>query len=135
MGPEFDALGVGAFTVPEHAALYALVASCGGTAVGGPGGRQWVETLLAAASDDLRPLLTRLAVDPVKVETNVEERYGMAVLAKLQEVTVGRQLDALKATMQRLNPVDQVADYNRMFAELVALEQQRRVLRERAAGA
>lgn len=135
LGPEFDVLGAGAFTVPEHAALFALVASCGGTAAGGPGGRQWVETLLAAASEDLRPLLTRLAVDPVKVETNVEERYGMAVLAKLQEVTVGRQLDALKATMQRLNPVDQVADYNRMFAELVALEQQRRVLRERAAGA
>ncbi|GAB1817062.1 DNA primase [Herbidospora sp. RD11066] len=135
LGPEFDVLGAGAFTVPEHVALFELVASCGGTAAGGPGGRQWVETLLAAASEELRPLLTRLAVDPVKVETNVEERYGMAVLAKLQEVTVGRRLDALKATMQRLNPVDQVGDYNRMFAELVALEQQRRVLRERAAGA
>nr|WP_062340062.1 DNA primase [Herbidospora sakaeratensis] len=135
LGPEFDTLGAEAFTRPEHAALFTLIASCGGTAAGGPGGREWVEILLAAVSDDLRQLLTRLAVDPVKVETSSEERYGTAVLAKLQEVTVGRQLDALKARMQRLNPIDEQGDYNRMFAELVALEQQRRVLRERAAGA
>ncbi|WP_062442543.1 DNA primase [Herbidospora daliensis] len=135
LGPEFDALGPAAFGVADHAALFQLIASCGGTAAGGPGGREWVEILLAAVSDDLRQLLTRLAVDPVKVETNGEERYGTAVLAKLQEVTVGRQLDALKARMQRLNPIDEQGDYNRMFAELVALEQQRRVLRERAAGA
>ncbi|TKK88996.1 DNA primase [Herbidospora galbida] len=135
LGPEFDALGPGAFGVADHAALFQLIASCGGTAAGGPGGREWVEILLAAVSDDLRQLLTRLAVDPVKVETSSEERYGTAVLAKLQEVTVGRQLDALKARMQRLNPIDEQGDYNRMFAELVALEQQRRVLRERAAGA
>ncbi|GAA0401492.1 DNA primase [Acrocarpospora corrugata] len=135
LGPEFDTLGADAFTQPEHVALYELITAAGGTAAGGPGGREWVERLLNGASDELRPLLTRFAVEPVRAEVSAEERYGAGVLTKLQEITVGRALDRLKSRMQRLNPVEEQQEYNRMFAELVALEQQRRVLRERAAGA
>ncbi|GAA0979584.1 DNA primase [Acrocarpospora macrocephala] len=135
LGPEFDALGADAFTQPEHSALYQLIQETGGTAAGGSGGREWVERLLNGAGDDLRPLVTRFAVEPVRAEVNTEERYGAGVLTKLQEITVGRALDRLKSRMQRLNPIDEQQEYNRMFAELVALEQQRRVLRERAAGA
>jgi DNA primase len=40
-------------------------------------------------------------------------------------------LDQLKAKLLRLNPVEQVEEYNRMFGDLVALEQRRRMLRER----
>jgi DNA primase len=36
----------------------------------------------------------------------------------------------LKGRLQRLNPVEEVEHYNRMFGELVALEQHRRGLRE-----
>ena len=36
--------------------------------------------------------------------------------------------------LQRTNPVEQATEYNRMFGELVALEQHRRELRERATG-
>ncbi|MEO3858593.1 DNA primase [Acrocarpospora sp. B8E8] len=135
LGPEFDALGADAFTQPEHSALYQLLQETGGTAAGGSGGREWVERLLNGAGEDLRPLVTRFAVEPVRAEVNTEERYGAGVLTKLQEITVGRALDRLKSRMQRLNPIDEQQEYNRMFAELVALEQQRRVLRERAAGA
>ncbi len=66
---------------------------------------------------------------------SVEERYGAAVLAKIQEIAVGRAINQVKSRLQRLNPVEEQQDYNRLFGELVALEQQRRVLRERAAGA
>ena len=41
----------------------------------------------------------------------------------------------LKSKLQRTNPVDEAAEYNRMFGELVALESHRRTLRERAIGA
>jgi DNA primase len=34
-----------------------------------------------------------------------------------------------------MNPVDEQAEYNRMFGDLIALEQQRKPLLERAAGA
>jgi len=36
--------------------------------------------------------------------------------------------------LQRTNPVDETAEYNKMFGELVALEQHRRNLRELAMG-
>ncbi|MEV1204019.1 DNA primase, partial [Microbispora rosea] len=65
----------------------------------------------------------------------IEERYGAAVLAKIQEVAVGRAVAQVKSRLQRLNPVEEQQEYNRLFGELVALEQQRRVLRERASGA
>ncbi|GAA3813845.1 DNA primase [Sphaerisporangium flaviroseum] len=136
MGPEFDALGSQAFTVPEHVALYELILAAGGTVTGGPGGRGWVDMLLQATDDEgLKALATRFAVEPVRADLEGEERYGAAVLARLAEIAVTRALTQIKAKMERLNPVEQQQDYNRLFGELVALEQQRRVLRERAVGA
>ncbi len=136
MGPEFDALGPQAFTLPEHVAMYELLMTAGGTVAGGPGGREWVDLLLRSTEDeDLRAQATRFAVEPVRSDLEGEERYGIAVLARLAEIAVTRALVQIKAKMERLNPVEQQQDYNRLFGELVALEQQRRVLRERAVGA
>ncbi|WP_055483346.1 DNA primase [Sphaerimonospora mesophila] len=145
LGPEFDALGPDTFTVPEHIALHGLITAAGGTVAGGPGGREWVDHLLAHASSagaspegteiDLQALVTRFAVEALRADVSVEERYGAAVLAKIQEIAVGRAINQVKSRLQRLNPVEEQQDYNRLFGELVALEQQRRVLRERAAGA
>ncbi|XVQ88507.1 DNA primase [Microbispora siamensis] len=143
LGPEFDALGAATFTLPEHVALYEVIVAAGGTVAGGPGGREWVDRLLEQADAgtqdgtgvDLRSLVTRFAVEAVRADVNVEERYGAAVLAKIQEVAVGRAVAQVKSRLQRLNPVEEQQEYNRLFGELVALEQQRRVLRERASGA
>ncbi len=135
LGPEFDALGPQAFTLPEHVALYEAVVAAGGTASGGPGGRDWVDRLLDGAQDDLRPLVTRFAVEELRADVSDEQRYGTAVLSRLQEAAVARAITQVKSRLQRLNPVEEQQEYNRMFGELVALEQQRRVLRERAAGA
>ncbi|MEU7910913.1 DNA primase [Microbispora bryophytorum] len=143
LGPEFDALGAATFTLPEHVALYEVIVAAGGTAAGGPGGREWVDRLLEQADAaapgetgvDLRSLVTRFAVEAVRADNDVEERYGAAVLAKIQEVAVGRAVAQVKSRLQRLNPVEEQQEYNRLFGELVALEQQRRVLRERASGA
>ena len=45
-----------------------------------------------------------------------------------------RRIAGLKSKLQRTNPVEHAAEYNRMFGELVALEQHRRTLREKAIG-
>nr|PZN43298.1 MAG: DNA primase [Actinomycetota bacterium] len=136
LGPEFDALGPDTFTVPEYRAAYEHIAAAGGTAAAGPGGQPWVDRLLAATADErLRALVTRLAVEPIAVAPEVEERYASATLARLGEMAVTRVLVQVKARMERLNPMEQREEYNRLFGELVALEQQRRVLRERATGA
>ena len=45
-----------------------------------------------------------------------------------------RRIADVKARLQRTNPVEHALDYNRMFGELVVLEQHRRKLREGAVG-
>ncbi|WP_030903866.1 DNA primase [Streptosporangium amethystogenes] len=133
LGPEFDVMGKEAFTLPEHLALYKLIADAGGTAAAGAGGREWVDRLLNGVSDSLRGLLTRFAVEEIRADLTSEERYAAGLLVALELITVTRVLDQLKSRMERTNPVEEPEEYKRLYAELVALEQQRRVLRERAA--
>jgi DNA primase len=45
-----------------------------------------------------------------------------------------RRIEQLKSRLQRTNPVDEQAAYNRMFGQLMALEQRCRELRERIIG-
>lgn len=135
LGPRFEAIGPEAFTLPEHAALHKLIVDAGGTAAAGAGGRPWVDLLLGGVPDEtLRGLVTRFAVEAIRADLADEERYASAMLAALELISVTRAIERLKSRMQRTNPVEEQQDYNRLFAELVALEQQRRGLRERAAG-
>ncbi|WP_113704071.1 DNA primase [Nonomuraea lactucae] len=135
LGPRFDALDPQAFTGPDHVTLQKVIASAGGTAAAGHGGREWVDRLLEHASDEAaRVLVTRFAVEAIQADSHAEERYGAAMLAAIEAIAVDRAIAQVKSRIQRLNPVDEQQDYNRLFGELVALEQQRRVLRERATG-
>ncbi|MGW4424076.1 DNA primase [Streptosporangium sp. NPDC004631] len=134
LGPGFEAIGPEAFTLPEHIALHKLILDTGGMAAAGPGGREWVDRLLGEVPDTLRAVVTRFAVEELRADLANEERYASAMLAALELISVTRAIEELKSRMQRTNPVEEQQDYNRLFAELVALEQQRRVLRERAAG-
>jgi DNA primase len=134
-GPEFDALGAAAFTVPVHVAVFELIERAGGV-VGAGRPRDWVAQLLEAAPDDgARSFLTELAVEFLQVAVNPDEKYADVVLARVGELAVGREILAVKARLQRMNPVEEQAAYNRMFGDLVALEQRRKSLLDRATGA
>jgi DNA primase len=134
-GPEFDALGAAAFTVPVHASVFGLIARCGGVVSAGRP-RDWVAGLLEGAPDDgARAFLTELAVEPLQVAVDPDEKYADVVLARVGELAVGREILAVKARLQRMNPVEEQAAYNRMFGDLVALEQRRKWLLDRATGA
>jgi len=137
-GPEFDAIDLAAFTAPRHAVVADLVASCGGT--GGAGNAQeWTALLREKAPDDrTRAFVTQLAVEPLRVpraDGEPDARYVGAVLARVEELAVSRSIATVKSRLQRLNPVDGQAAYNRTFGDLVALEQRRKALMEKAAGA
>ncbi|GHH63763.1 DNA primase [Streptosporangium violaceochromogenes] len=135
LGPRFEAIEPEAFTLPEHSALHKLILDAGGTAAAGAGGRPWVDLLLGGVPDEsLRGLVTRFAVEALRADLADEERYASAMLAALELISVTRAIERLKSRMQRTNPVEEQQDYNRLFAELVALEQRRRGLRERATG-
>ena len=133
-GPEFDALGAAAFTVPVHGAVAGLVAGCGGVVSAGRA-RDWVAALIEAAPDDrARAFVTELAVERLQVASEPDEKYADMVLATVGELAARREIAAIKAKLQRTNPEDDQPVYNKMFGDLVALEQRRKWLLGRATG-
>jgi DNA primase len=135
-GPGFDALPATVFTVPAHSAVCELIGASGGVA-GAGSAREWAERLLAAAANDsARAFVTRLAVEPIEVPGRTGEpdaTFAEKVLAQVEELAVNREIVSLKSRLQRLNPVNEPG-YNRIFGDLVALEQRHKVLLERATG-
>ena len=133
-GPEFDALSAAAFTVPVHGAVAGLIAGCGGVVSAGRA-RDWVAALLEAAPDDrARAFVTELAVERLQVAGEPDEKYADMVLATVGELAARREIAGIKAKLQRTNPEDDQPTYNKMFGDLVALEQRRKWLLGRATG-
>ncbi|HYO39892.1 MAG TPA: toprim domain-containing protein, partial [Nocardioidaceae bacterium] len=123
----------GDFLHPTYRAVWDRVTACGGPS-GAPGGEVWVAKLRDSVSDPaVASALSALAVEPLMV-TEPTPAYVAAHVFRLQEVTALRAIADLKSRLQRTSPVEQATDYNRMFGELVALEQHRRTLREKAIG-
>jgi DNA primase len=118
------------FTHPAYRAVWAAVSAAGGA---GSADAQWAARLQAATSDErLQGLLTALAVESVHTSRDPDAAYAAQHVHRLRELTAMRRISDLKSRLQRTNPVDDAVEYNKMFGELVALEQHRRDLRERA---
>jgi DNA primase len=133
-GPVFDALGEECFTSPAYAAVRAAVAKSGGAARAA-GGAEWVAKVQQASETDaVRDLVTELAVEPMQSVEDDDPRYAKALLVRLEEMALTRRIQELKSRLQRLNPIEQAEDYNRMFGELIVLERQKKGLREQAFG-
>ncbi|MGH3321270.1 MAG: DNA primase [Streptosporangiaceae bacterium] len=134
-GPDFDGLDPSVFTRPEHAAAQQAVTAAGGAAAGVAGGA-WVASVLDHAGDEaVRALVTELAVEPPRSVGEIDDTYVRAVLSRVEELAATRAIAETKSRLRRLSPVERPQEYNRLFGDLVALEQQRRALRERAIGA
>jgi len=135
LGPEFDALGAEAYSAPAHRSVRELIAGCGGVATAGPV-REWADRLLRAAPNELaRTFLTKLAVEPVeRADGEPDIAYAVKLIEDLEKLAVSRKIAVVKSRLQRMNPVTEPAEYNRMFGDLVALEQRRRVLLDRTDG-
>ena len=135
-GPEFDALGADAFTAPVHQSVFTLIAACGGTTSGGGSPRQWTARLREEAPNErAQAFVTALAVEPLQSTREPDAKYADVLLAKVGELAVSREITSVKARLQRMNPVEEQAGYNRMFGDLVGLEKRRKALLDRAAGA
>ena len=119
---------------PTYRAVWDLVAAAGGPPAGAqdPG---WAARLRDGATDPaVTSAVSALGVESLKTAKEPDAPYVAAHVNRLQELTVMRRIADLKSKLQRTNPVDHPVDYNRMFGELVALEQRRRTLRERSVG-
>jgi DNA primase len=110
-----------------------MIADLGGTAAAT--GPEWAGRLReAAANDEVRDLVTGLAVEPLQSSGDPDDRYAVAMLSRMQEVQVTREIAKLQSKLGRLNPVSHGEEHRRLFGDLMALEQQRHALRERGIG-
>jgi DNA primase len=79
-------------------------------------------------------LISELGVETIKAEDEQLPRYIAGVLARLQEVWMGRQIAEVKSKLQRMSPIEQGDEYHALFGDLVAMEAYRRSLLEQASG-
>ncbi|WP_328358054.1 DNA primase [Mycobacterium sp. NBC_00419] len=134
-GPVFDTLTAESFTHPGYTAVRVAIEAAGGTSSGISGG-QWIDAVREqSGSPAAQGLITELGVEAIRVEDEEKlPRYIGGVLARLQEVWVGRQVAEVKSKLQRMSPVEQGDEYHALFGDLVALESYRRSLLEQASG-
>ena len=133
-GPVFDSLAAESFTHPGYAAVRAAIESAGGTASGATGA-QWIEVVGQQVSTPMVVnLISELSVEAINADDEQLPRYIGGVLARLQEVWIGRQIAEVKSKLQRMSPVEQGDEYHALFGDLVAMEAYRRSLLEQASG-
>jgi DNA primase len=134
-GPVFDALTVESFTHPGYAAVRAAIAAAGGVGTG-VAGAEWIEAVRGyTGSPAAAGLVNELGVEAIRVDDEDRlPRYIGGVLARLQEVWVGRQIAEVKSKLQRMSPIEQGDEYHALFGDLVAMEAYRRSLLQQASG-
>lgn len=114
------------FTHPAYRAVFESA-----LAVAADSGGSWVDEVRAAAPDEpIAQLIAALGVEQVLREPTAG--YAAEYAARLQLLTVMREIAELKSRLQRTNPIEDTARYNQMFAALLELESRRRDLHETA---
>ena len=115
-----------AFTYGPYAALRARIDESPDQAI--------TDLLDRTEDEELRSLITELTVEPIRTDGEVSERYIQSIFARLREVALSREIAEIKSTLQRLNPVENEAEYTETFTRLVGLEAARRIQKELAIG-
>ncbi|MGH1562531.1 DNA primase [Mumia sp. DW29H23] len=132
VAPYADQLQADDFTHPYATAIWAAATSEG---LPSKPDEAWATQVRDRLDDpQVQRTLAQLSVDPLRVIGVPDAGYVLALVARVQELTVLRRIAAVKSKLQRTDPLEAATDYNQMFGDLVALEQQRRQLREKAIG-
>ena len=134
-GNYFDGINPDAFTHDAYHQVREAITAAGGCARAGADNPAKESNFLAAVAGEMRDyagrnFVSELAVEPIHADDLYE--YADSVLSRLQETRVGQQIAQLKSQLQRMRPSDDEEAYNALFSDLVALEQARRDLNDRA---
>ena len=138
-GSYFDGITEDAYSNEAYRTIRRAISTLGGVTAGAEQpGVEWLAAVAGEMPDLMaRNFVSELAVEPIKLgetgnpDTDLEA-YADSVLSRLQETRVGDQVAQLKAQLGRMRPSDDEESYNSLFADLVALEQARRELNDRA---
>ncbi|MCG2799661.1 MAG: DNA primase, partial [Cellulomonas sp.] len=127
---QFDELASDTFAAPAHRAVHEAVRAAGGVATGhGLDAAAWVAAVAEEAAEPVRSLVTELAVAPMPADREeAMAEYVRGVTNRLVEIGFTRRIADLRGRLQRTAPSD--PEYGPVFAELVAVEGRRRLLRE-----
>jgi DNA primase len=128
-----DDLNGSTFQVPAYRAVHDAIRAAGGMAVAtGMTGSAWVTTVQDFAPDAVVPMITELAVAPLPADREDEvAKYAASVVLKVAETALVHRIGDLRSRVQRMGADE---DASAVFAELIAAENDRRLLRDRING-
>ena len=82
--------------------------------------------------EEFKNLIAALSVEEFKA--SVDKKYVDSIFARLIELSTSRTIADLKSQLQRLEPESNSKDHDKLFQDLLELEEYRRALREKAMG-
>ena len=82
--------------------------------------------------EEFKNIIAALSVEDFKAI--VDKKYVDSIFARLLELSTSRTIADLKSQLQRLEPETNSKDHDKMFQDLLELEEYRRALREKALG-
>jgi DNA primase len=130
----YESIEESAFTHPSARAVHAAIASAGYPSADVTG-LAWIDAVLESAADDnVRRQVRELTVEPLPAEIGQDGRYAIGVISRLLELDAGRRIEDLRGRLQRIDPGTQADEYQKCFADLLALEDYKRSLRQESLG-
>jgi len=129
----FDGLGEDAFAVPAWRAVHTAIRAAGGVTAGRElSGAQWVAAVLEQASETVAGLVTQLSVATLPEDREAAvPAFVEGLVRRVVDLGLMRRVADARSRLQRIDPADTEA-YQTAFAELLAIEAERRTLRESA---
>ncbi|GGM17376.1 DNA primase [Promicromonospora citrea] len=129
----FDGLGEDAFSVPAWRAVHTAIRAAGGVTAGRElSGAQWVAAVLEQASETVAGLVTQLSVATLPEDREAAvPAFVEGLVRRVVDLGLMRRVADARSRLQRIDPADTEA-YQAAFTELLAIEAERRTLRESA---
>ena len=129
--PSFDTLGEDAFSVPAWRAVHTAIRAAGGAAAGRDvSAAHWVGAVLEQASETVAGIVTQLSVASLPEDREAAvPAFVEGVVHRVLDMGLMRRVADARSRLQRLDPAD-TETYQAAFAELLAIEAERRTLRE-----
>ena len=130
--PEFDELAADAFSVPAWRAVHEAIRAAGGiNQVGAIAPAEWVGRVIEEASGPVVGLINELAVSPLPEDRDdAAPDYVRGIVGSLVEMQVTRRIADVRSRLQRADVERDPEGYQEIYRELLALENQRRAMRE-----
>ncbi|GII98127.1 DNA primase [Sediminihabitans luteus] len=132
--PTFDALETDAFATPAWRVVHDAIRAAGGLgAAQAAPEKQWVGLVVDHAEPRAVPVVNELAVAPMPEDRpDALANYVRDVVRRLVDLGLTRRVADARSRLQRMDPSADPDGYQQAFADLLAIERERRELRETA---